>query len=56
MNIQRQIRGLSDTDLRRHLQLEAKRGIQGSWAYSFNLHLALADEVKRREQKREAAA
>lgn len=56
MPFHKQLRTLSDSDLRRHLDLERKRGERGSWVYNINRHQALIDEVKRRELAERRAA
>ncbi|HEU4345752.1 MAG TPA: hypothetical protein VFU31_29740 [Candidatus Binatia bacterium] len=56
MPFHKQLRNLSDHDLRRHLELENARGKRGSWVYNINRHQALIDEVKRREREERRVA
>lgn len=53
-SVHEHFRDLSDADLLRHLELERRRGHEGSWVYNINYHLALVDEVRRREKERRA--
>jgi hypothetical protein len=56
MTFHRQLKSLSDADLRRHLELERKRSEARHWCYSLPRHQAILDEVKRRENEARRAA
>jgi hypothetical protein len=56
MSFHKQLRDLSDADLRRHLELERKRSEARHWCYSLPRHQAILDEVKRRKDLERRAA